>query len=151
MPQHGTKANNKFSNGQKQKKKDLVDEEFDVVESDPDQVTDSESENDENPNTDPRRRSLKVPRKSLAEGSDEMKERLRKLSCIQLTWKDYVSTLDFYMLGLFFKGMFLFFFIGFLLFLLSMVVIYYCNKDLWYEYFPVDDDEEEFLVFRDEF
>ena len=55
-----------------------------------------------------------------------------------------MGVLDWYMLKLFVKSLFYFCFFGFILSLIYLCFVFALNEDLWYEYFPPSDDNEQF-------
>ena len=83
---------------------------------------------------------LLIPTKGLQEGSEEMQKRVRKIEKIKYTFRDFLSVLDYYMLGLFVKFMLGFFTLCGVLCLVYVFVIFFFFENQWYEYFPVRDE-----------
>ena len=139
-------------------------DEFDVVESDPDIVSSSSSDEDSTPEAEAKTLDKKEPAKddeddetadigsfasaNLSEGSPEMAERMRKIRSIRISFGDALSCLDMGMLKTFCLIMSAFFGTGAALSLLFLIGVYFFHEDLWYEYFPVPDSG--FVQHRDE-
>eukprot|EP00095_Tigriopus_kingsejongensis_P003889 maker-scaffold603_size126491-snap-gene-0.27 protein:Tk03889 transcript:maker-scaffold603_size126491-snap-gene-0.27-mRNA-1 annotation:"abc-2 type transporter" len=122
----------------------LLEDEFQVIESDADTVSEtSESGEEDTP--------LSYQNGGLAEDCPEMLERVRQIEAIPITFSDYLSCLDYDMLKLFFQCMFGFFFCSLIISLVFLIFVYFCNEDLWFEYFPVSDDEEDYVSFGGKF
>ena len=71
-----------------------------------------------------------------------MQERVAKIEAHKLSFADFLSSLDYDMLKLFVKSMLAYLFASVILSLIFLVCVYFFNEDLWYEYFPVSDDEQ---------
>ena len=110
------------------------DEDFDVVESDPDSVSSEDSENAEIDNFD--------AVKEISEKAKEEKriqERLKKIQSTKVGLREFLQCFDYRMLGLFFKTIFAYLICASILCSIYLIVIYFFNKALWHEYFPVED------------
>ena len=108
--------------------------EFNIVEESPDVATTSEEEEAE---------ALLIPFKGLEEGSKEVEERVRRLSQVKVGFKGYLQVLDWYMLSLFFKLMFAFFFTSGILCLIYSFIVYLWFPEQWLEYFPISKQDQE--------
>lgn len=115
-----------------------LEEEFQVIEEDPDSVSCSSDSEEER----------LIQNGGAVEDSEEMLERVRKIESLPIGFKDFLSTLDFQMLGLFVKCMLGFFFASLILSLIFLIFVFFFNEDLWFEYFPVSDDLEPSSPFK---
>ena len=135
------------------RKQRALEDEFDIVEEDPDLVDsttedDSDTEVEPSPKpvkgkvTKPRQDGNDVPRfiPSPQESEAEQRKRIARLESTKIGIRDWYNCLDFDMLRLFWKSMFAFFFLGLVISLVFLVFVYFFNEDLWYEYFPVASD-----------
>lgn len=139
------------------KKQKTLDDEFDIVEEDPDLVestTDEDSDteietspmsskNSKGKGAKPRQDGDDFPRfmPRANETEGEQRKRIAKLESTRIGISDWYNCLDFEMLNLFWKSMFGFFFVGLVFSLVFLSMVYFFNEDLWYEYFPVASDE----------
>ena len=119
-----------LTNRKSKAKKEEEEVEFNVIEESPDIATSSSDEQEEE-------EALLIPFKGLKEGSEEVKERLRHLSRLKVGFRGYLQVLDWYMLTLFFKLMFAFFFTSGVLCLIYTFIVYLWFPEQWFEYFPV--------------
>ncbi len=118
----------------------LLEEEFDIVEEEPDQISSSSESGEEN--------GQEEVDSSLVPNSEETpEERVRRIESVQLSFRDFLSCLDYNMLGLFALSMIAFFTFGLLLSLVLLSGVFFFNEDLWYEYFPVSDEENNYSEF----
>ena len=119
-------------------------DEFDIIESDPDSVTSDSSEEsapeDEVLNKRKKFQNQKPPSLSPEEKSVNAFKKERIIEQTHVGFKEYCSALDWRMLGYFFKSLLGFFACGLILGLIHLVITFAFNEDLWYEYFPIDDD-----------
>ncbi len=127
-------------------KHDRLDDEFDVIESDPDSA--SESEVDSEPDEQVTKADIKDKDKSkqsdkknkdVEEIVDKQLKRIREIESTKVGLKEFLQCLDWSMLGLFVKGMLAYFTIGGILCLIFLCFVYKFNEQLWYEYFPAED------------
>ena len=95
-------------------------EELDVIESEPDSVSSEEE-------------------KATAEASEQRANKIRNTK-VGLT--EFLQTLDYRFLGLFFKSILAYFLLCFCMCLLYLFFTYHLNKPMWHEYFPVEDKDE---------
>ena len=133
-----------------------MEEEFDVVEEEPDEVSTTSDELELSKNDTDNKVWKDLPKKDAFFVDKELsgyklgqigrintlesKERVAKIQSVKLTVWDYFSVLDYEMLGLFFQCMIGFFISGLFLSLIYLTYVYFFNEDIWYEYFPVEDD-----------
>ena len=94
-------------------------EELDVIESEPDSVSSEEEK--------------------AAEASEQRANKIRNTK-VGLT--EFLQTLDYRFLGLFFKSILAYFLLCFCMCLLYLFFTYHLNKPMWHEYFPVEDKDE---------
>lgn len=113
-------------------------DEFEVVESEPDSVTDSSSEDgDENSQQD-----LDFML-SPTDANDEaqVRERVRRISEVKIGPKEFCQAIDWYMVKIFWQSIGLFLAVVFVATIIYLTLVYKYSEDTWYEFFPVSDDE----------
>jgi len=120
-----------------------LDEEFDVVESDADSI--SSDENSENSEIYTKIESVKEISEKAKE-EKRLQERLEKIKNTKVSIKDFfVTALDWHMLGLFFKTILAYLLCVTILCIIYLILIYFFNKAMWYEYFPIEDYSDDIM------
>jgi hypothetical protein len=59
--------------------------------------------------------------------------------------------LDWYMLKLFVKSLLFFVLLGSFFCTVYLILVYFLSEDLWYEYFPPSDDDEQVEISENSF
>jgi len=114
-----------------------LDEEFDVVESDADSI--SSDDNSENSEVNDKLDTVKELSEKAKE-EKKLQERLKKIDSTKVGIKDFFQiALDYEMLGLFCKSIFAYIVCATTLCVFYLIFIYFLNKALWHEYFPIED------------
>ena len=104
-------------------------EEFDIVEEQPDEVTNSSSDEKEDAT------DLLLPPHGLEEDSEQMRQRVLKIKSIQLGFGKFLQALDYKMLGLFVKSMLAFYLASALICLTYLIVVYFFFHEQWLIYY----------------
>ena len=112
------------------------DDEFDIIESEPDSYHSDESENEckilNNTSAD---------KDSITEAK-RIEKRLQEINKVKIGLKEFIQVLDKPMLTLFIKTVLFYLILGFTLCGIYLVFVYFFNEAAWYEYFPVEEDDE---------
>ena len=111
------------------------DDEFDIIESEPDSYHSDESDNES--------KSLNnsVNKDSITEAK-RIEKRLQEINKVKIGLKEFIQVLDKPMLTLFIKTVLFYLILGFTLCGIYLVFVYFFNEAAWYEYFPVEEDDE---------
>lgn len=118
--------------------KDLAEcKEFEILESEPDSYSEtssgdsgSESEHSDQP----------LSPKEAAKEQKKAQDKEQEIEKVEVGFKEFLACLDKRMLGYFFKSLILFFTFGIIIWIIFLIGVYFLSEDLWYQYFPVDDD-----------
>ena len=111
------------------------DDEFDIIESEPDSYHSDESDNECN--------SLnKSPDKESITEAKRIEKRLQEINKVKIGLREFIQVLDKPMLTLFTKTILFYLILGFTLCGIYLVFVYFFNEAAWYEYFPVEEDDE---------
>ena len=111
------------------------DDEFDIIESEPDSYHSDESDNESKSLNNP------VNKDSITEAK-RIEKRLQEINKVKIGLKEFIQVLDKPMLTLFFKTVLFYLILGFTLCGIYLICVYFFNEAAWYEYFPVEEDDE---------
>ena len=111
------------------------DDEFDIIESEPDSYHSDESDNECQSLNNP------VNKDSITEAK-RIEKRLQEINKVKIGLKEFIQVLDKPMLTLFIKTVLFYLILGFTLCGIYLVFVYFFNEAAWYEYFPVEEDDE---------
>ena len=111
------------------------DDEFDIIESEPDSYHSDESDNESKSLNNP------VNKDSITEAK-RIEKRLQEINKVKIGFKEFIQVIDKPMLTLFIKTVLFYLILGFTLCGIYLVFVYFFNEAAWYEYFPVEEDDE---------
>ena len=121
------------------------DDEFDIIESEPDSYHSDDSDNE------PKCLSKdSATEKVSTTEAKRIEKRLQEINKTKVGLREFIQVLDKPMLTLFIKTVLFYLILGFTFCGIYLVFVYFFNEPAWYEYFPVEEDDEILPIMKQE-